>query len=110
MSVEVEGIWRMELLGRDGWEPVGTAFIEGGRYLRGSSDACTVGTYRLDGDTIIIDATTSLFEGARTIYGKSSGQVRIKYEAKIKDGTLEGGASDGEYTTRFRGTRIGDLP
>ena len=110
MSVEVEGMWLMELLGRDGWEAIGTAFIEGGRYLRGSSNACTVGTYRVDGDTITIEATTSLFEGARTIYGRSSGQVQIKYEAKIQDGALEGGASDGEYTTRFRGRRVGDLP
>lgn len=98
------------MLGGDGWEPIGTAFIEGGRYLRGSSNACTVGTYRLDGDKVAIEATTSLFEGAQTVYGKSSGQVQITYEAKIEDDTLEGQATDGGYTTQFRGTRIGDLP
>lgn len=110
MSVEVEGVWRMEMLGRYGWEPVGTAFIQNGRYLRGSSNACTVGTYRLEGDTILIEATTSLFGGGQTIYGKSSGEVRIKYVAKIQDGKLDGEATDGEYETQFRGTRIGDLP
>ena len=82
----------------------------GGRYLRASSNACTVGTYELAGDTIKITGITSLFEGAQTIYAKSSGKIEITYEAKVEDGTLAGEASDGEYTTQFRGTRIGDLP
>ena len=100
----------MEMLSRDGWEAVGTAFIEGGRYLRGSSNACRMGTYRLDGNTITIEAATMLFGGGQTVYGKKSGEIHITYTAQIDDGRLDGVATDGEYSTRFRGTRIGDLP
>jgi hypothetical protein len=106
----VDGVWRIEMLGSDGWECVGTAFLENGRYLRGGSEAYTVGHYELEGSKIRIEATTVRFEGGGAVYGRDSGEIQVTLEGEVEDGQMAAEATDGKYVTPYRYTRLADMP
>lgn len=106
----VEGVWKIEMLGRDGWECVGTAFLENGRYLRGGKEAYTVGRYEVADSDITITATTVRFEGIGAVYGKQSGEIEITLRGKIEDDEITAEATDGTYVTPYRYTRLADMP
>ena len=108
--MSADGVWRIEQLSVDGWEPAGAAFLENGRYLRGGADAYTVGRYELDGDRITITATSTRFGSGRPIYGTQSGEIEITLTGEVKDDEITAEATDGRYVTRYRYTRVGDMP
>lgn len=108
--MSADGIWRIEQLSSDGWESVGTAFLENGRYLRGGVDAYTVGRYVLDGDQITITATSTRLGGVRAVYGRDSGEIEITLQGQVKADEIDAQATDGTYSTRYRYTRLGDMP
>lgn len=109
-DMSADGIWRIEQLSSDGWESVGTAFLENGRYLRGGVDAYTVGRYVLDGDQITITATSTRLGGVRAVYGRDSGEIEITLQGQVKADEIDAQATDGTYSTRYRYTRLGDMP
>ena len=41
--MEIAGIYRIEMAGPYGWEPIGTASLEDGRYFEGGQDHYSVG-------------------------------------------------------------------
>ena len=98
------------MLGRNGWEPVVTAFLEDGRYLDGGALEYTVGRYTIDGDKIRIDATMFLSEGGQTVFGTDVGSVELVFEGEIRETEMRGEATDGKFRVQFRGERIGELP
>ena len=108
--MSVDGVWRIEQLSSEGWESVGTAFFENGRYLRGGTDAYTVGHYELDRDQIVITATSTRFGTDRAVYGRDSGEISITLDGKLGDGEITAEATDGRHRTRYRYIRLADLP
>lgn len=108
--MSADGVWRIDELSSDGWESVGTAFLENGRYLRGGVDAYTVGRYQLDGDQITLTATSIRLGGVRAVYGKASGEIQITLKGDVKDDEINAQATDGKYSTRYRYIRLGDMP
>ena len=108
--MSANGVWIIEQLSVDGWESVGAAFLEDGRYLRGGNNAVTVGRYELDGDRITITATSHRFGGGPAVYGKVSGEVEITLEGEIEGDEISGEATDGKYVTRYRYSRLADMP
>ena len=108
--MSVDGVWIIEQLSVDGWEHVGAAFLENGRYLRGGADAYTVGRYELDGDRITITATSTRFGSGHPVYGTDSGEIEITLAGEVKDDEITAEATDGRYETNYRYTRVGDLP
>ena len=106
----VNGVWIIEQLSVDGWESVGAAFLENGRYLRGGNNAYTVGRYELDGDRITITATSNRLGGGQAVYGKVSGEVKITLEGEIQGDQITGEATDGKYVTHYRYSRLADMP
>ena len=101
------GAWRLEELSGDGWAYVGTAFfLEDGRYLRGGTDAYTVG----EGDRVMITATSTRLGGPGVAYGKDTGEVEIEVRGELKDGEINAQATDGKFTIHYRFTRLGDIP
>lgn len=108
--MRADGVWRIEQLGIDGWESVGTAFFENGRYLRGGNHAYTVGRYELDGDRIVITATSTRLGGGPAAYGRDSGEVKITLEGELGDNEITGEATDGKFTAHHRYTRLADMP
>ena len=108
--MRADGVWRIEQLSIDGWEPAGVAFFGNGKYMRGGVDAYTIGEYELDGDRITITATTTRFGSGSTVYGTRSGEVEITLTGKVKDGKMTADATDGKYVTSYRYKRVGDMP
>ena len=108
--MSADGVWKIEQLSAEGWEPVGTAFFENGRYLRGGVHAYTVGRYELDGDRITITATSTRFGSGRPVYGIESGEIEIALTGEVKDSEITAEATGGGYVTRYRYTRVGDMP
>lgn len=108
--MSVDGVWKIEHITVDGWESAGVAFFENGRYLRGGSDAYTVGRYELDGDRITITATTTRFGSDSPVYGVKSGVIEITLKGEVKDGEMSADATDGTYHTSYRYKRVGDMP
>ena len=108
--MSANGVWRIEQLSIDGWESVGTAFLENGRYLRGGNHAYTVGRYELNGDQIVITATSTRFEGGPAVYGRDSGEIEITLEGEVNDDEITAEATDGKFVTRYRFTRLADMP
>ena len=108
--MSTDGVWRVEQLSIEGWELVGTAFLESGRYLRGGIDAFTVGTYEVDGDQITITATSTRFGRSRPVYGMHSGVVQITVTGTVTGDEITAEATDGAYVVSYRYTRLADIP
>lgn len=108
--MSADGVWRIEQLSSDGWEPVGAAFLDEGRYLRGGFDAYTIGRYELDGDQITITATSTRLGTGAPVYGTKSGTIDITLTGTVDGDQITAEAESGKYKARYRYTRIGDMP
>ena len=108
--MDIEGVWRVEMLGVHDWEVVSTAFLEGGRYLGGGAHGYSVGRYHRDGDKVVIRAKVTLYVNGLTIFGRGSGRFEITYDAEAREGQLIGNVTDGQYSVHFRSIRVGDIP
>lgn len=108
--MSADGVWRIEQLSIEGWEWVGTTFLENGRYLRGGIDAYTVGRYELEGDQISITATSHRYGEGRPVYATEEGSIEITLKGELVDGKIAAEATDGSFVTRYRYTRVGDMP
>lgn len=108
--MSANGVWRIEQLSIDGWESVGAAFLEDGRYLRGGNHAYTAGRYELDGDRILITATSTRFGGGGAVYGTDVGEVKITLEGEMEGDTITAEATDGKFVAHYRYSRLADLP
>ena len=106
----MDGIWRVEVLGAEGWEPESVALLQDGRYFDGAAHEYSVARYQVSGDEVRIDGTMVLFEGAQTVFGRRAGSLDLTFKGKLKDGVLTGDAVAGEFTARYRFTRLADLP
>lgn len=108
--MDIDGIWRVEMLGVHDWEVVSTSYLEGGRYLAGGAHGYAAGRYQVNGNEVVIRAVLTLYGRGLTIFGKDSGRFEITYEGQIVDGELRGIATDGRYRMHFRSIRVGDIP
>ena len=110
--MSVNGIWKVEMLGPYGWEPVSTAFMEDGRYLSASQDHYTVGRYQIDGERIEVTVVNHPHRQDRTMFGAPGAQVELTFDGAITGDQLSGQAEDkqAEYSITFRATRLADLP
>jgi len=108
--MDIDGIWRVELMGVHGWEAVSTSYLESGRYLAGGAHGYAVGRYEVDAKNVVIRATLTLYGNGLTLFGKASGQIEVTYEGELLGDQLVGTATDAEYRMHFRSTRVGSIP
>lgn len=108
----MNGIWKVEILGQDGWEPTSTAFLEDGKYRAASEKHYTVGDYEVSGNRIKISAAGVAHGDARTVFGKKQKELDLKFEGEIEGDEIKGQAWDdeGAHKISFRITRLADLP
>ena len=52
----IEGVYKVEMLGPYGWENFSTAFLHDGEFRSASAKHFTDGTYRVDGEKFRVDA------------------------------------------------------
>ena len=112
MHTSLNGIWKVEMLGPDGWEATATAFLEDGKYRAGSENHYTVGNYEISGNRIELSAVGEQRGQGRTVFGKKEQKLDIKFEGEIDGDVIQGEARDNAsaYETSFKITRLANLP
>jgi len=110
--MSTNGIWKVEMLGPYGWEPVATAFLEDGKYRGASENHYTVGNYEVSDNRIEVSTAGVQHGEARTVFGKKEKNLDLKLEGEIDGDIITGQARDDKsaYQISFRLTRLADLP
>ncbi len=110
--MSINGIWKVEMLGPYGWEPMATAFLEDGKYMAASESHYTVGDYEVTDSRIEMRAVGVQYGKARTIFGKKEKQMGLEFKGKIDGDRIRGQTQDeqGKFQVTFRWVRIADLP
>jgi hypothetical protein len=109
--MDMNGIWKVEMLGPYGWEPIATAFLEDGEYRSASENHYSVGRYKVSGKRIEISASAVQHGKARTVFGNKKKEMALKYEGEIKGNKITGHVREnkGPHQIAFQTTRLADL-
>ena len=109
--MNINGIWKVEMLGPYGWENVSTAFFEDGNYKAASQDHYAIGSYAVDGDTLTIKARSHAHGQVRTLFGEKRQDLDLQFDGRIDGDEITGQARDekAKYLLSFRATRLADL-
>lgn len=110
--MSLNGIWKIEVLGPDGWESMSTAFMEDGKYKSGSRYHYAVGTYQITDNRVRVSARYVAHGQARAMFGKKLEQADLEFEGEIDGDQIQGHATEGEgkVEATFRARRLADLP
>ena len=84
--MSVEGVWKVEMLGPHGWEPIATAFLRKGRYHAASADHYSIGSYKEAGENFNVEARTTQHGNIGTVFGSKKKHLDILMEGRIKKG------------------------
>ncbi len=109
--MSVNGIWKIEMLGPYGWEPMSTAFLEDGRYLSSSQDHYTIGRYELTGNEINVTAAMHSHGELRTMFGSREPQMQLTFGGTVSGDQISGQAENkqAKYSITYRATRLADI-
>lgn len=107
---EVEGTYKVELLGLYGWETFSTAFIQDGEFRSASDKHFTVGSYAVEDGVFSMIANMTQHENNQSLFGRNNIKgLPIKFNARIRDSVIDGEArvEDGSrHSLRFRLNRL----
>jgi hypothetical protein len=113
VTMNIEGAWKVEMLGPYGWEKVSTAFLQGGRYLAAGADHHSVGSYEDADDTLKVNVRVMQHGESRTIFGETKPMMDLRMVGEIGQGDSVLGkvypSDNDEFDVRFRMTRLGDI-
>ena len=111
--MSVDGVWKVELLSPTGWESIGTAFLRNGRYLAGSANHYSIGSYEENGEKLNLDVRTTRHGETRTVFGSKEKHLNIQMEGRIeKADTIVGTATSsgsGNFDLNLRLIRLDGL-
>ena len=111
--MSVEGVWKVEIKGPYGWEKLGTAFLENGRYRAASTSHYSNGSYQVEGDTFTADIEVTQYGKVRAAYGSKKRQMSHHIDGKIKkEDKIVGHANPStgkKFDVKVRLTRVGNL-
>jgi len=111
--MSVEGVWKVEMLGPDGWEQLATAFLWKGRYHAASADHYSIGSYKEGGGILKVEARITQHGKVRTAFGSKQEHVDVLIEARIKEADKIVGTArpsgGGEFDVEMCLTRLGGL-
>ncbi len=113
--MSLEGIWSFEIGGIYGWERMGTAFFEKGRYLSGGPVMFSQGTYVVDGKKIKIKMKITQHGKKRIAFGEKRKQFSVVITAKRDGKKIKGEAHrKGDKSNAFkypvRFSKLADIP
>jgi hypothetical protein len=110
--MSMNGIWVIELLTPFGWESMGTAFLEDGRYRAASAERYSIGSYRVEGDAVTVESATHVHGSAQILFGRQDTEYRTIFEGRLVNDSVDGHAraTDGDLLMRFRAVKVADLP
>ena len=106
----IDGIYRVELLGPYGWERFSTAFIDGGEYRSASSEHFTAGTCAADDEGFRMRGRMTRYVDNRALFGRAELRgLPIQFHGAISGGVIDGEATvvdDERRPLRFRLARL----
>jgi len=107
----INGIWKVEMLGPYGWEPIATAFLEDGEYRSASENHYSGGHYEVSGNRVEILAAAVQHGKTRTVFGKKKREMTLRYEGEIQGDKIVGHVQEdkGSHQIAFKTTRLADL-
>ncbi|MDJ0778328.1 MAG: hypothetical protein QNJ85_10720 [Gammaproteobacteria bacterium] len=110
--MNLNGIWKVELLTMYDWEPRATAFFENGVYRGASSEHYAVGSYTLDGTKFVAELSIITHGQSKALFGKKADHLDVTIEAEVKGESFTGTAKDnsGTHLVQYRFTRMAELP
>ena len=109
--MSLNGVWKIEMLGPDGWECVSAAFFEDGTYRSASADHYSTGRYEVTENHVKISARAIQFGDTRTVFGKKEKNLDLVLEGDIVGDRISGRATDNSKASSIsvRITRLADL-
>lgn len=111
--MSIEGVWKLEMMGLNGWEQLATVFMQDGRYLSASANHYTIGNYQADDNTLKVRTSVTQHGDVRTLFGSKKKRLNTSLKGKInKDGKIIGTISPADsdlYEINMRLTRLGDI-
>jgi len=109
----IDGVYRVDLLGPYGWECFSTAFINGGEFRSASAEHFTAGTYAVRDGGFEMKGNLTQYVENRALFGRNDlKDLPIKFVGAIRDDTIDGEAriTDGSrQSLRFRLARLPTL-
>ena len=109
--MNVEGVWKVEVLGPDGWEKIATAFLRGGRYLAASTEHYSCGSYDSFDEVFTADLEVHQYGKVRTVFGTKKRHLHTHLEGKVKkDDKIVARlhtANSEQFEVKMRLTRLG---
>ena len=110
--MNLNGVWKVELLTMYDWEPRATGFFRDGSYWGASSEHYAIGSYVVDGTRFVADIRLISHGKSRALFGKKAGHVDITIEAEAADDKFTATAKDkhGAHLVQYKFTKLGDWP
>ena len=110
---DIEGVYKVELLGLHGWESFSTAFIDDGQYRSASAHHFANGVYRVEGETFNMVGSLTQYAEHSPLFGeKGSKGLPIVFNGAIGNDVIDGEASvagGNKYAHRFRLSKVPEL-
>ena len=110
--MNLNGVWKVDLLTMYDWEPRATGFFRDGKYWGASSQHYAVGSYTIEGTKFAAEVTLVTHGQSRILFGKKAGHLDIVIEAEAAEDQFIATArdKDGEHLVQYRFTRLADWP
>ena len=106
----IDGIYRVDLLGPYGWERFSTAFINNGKFRSASAEHFTTGNCKVENGGFRMQGSLTQYVDDRPLFGQTEIKgLPIEFIGRVDDGVIDGEAraSDGSrYSLRFRLNRM----
>ena len=106
----IEGIYKVEMLGPYGWENFSTAFIREGEFRSASAEYFTAGTYDVEDGGFQMEGNLTQYADHRPLFGRKDIKgLPITFNGRIHGSVIDGEARvpDGSRNSlRFRLNRM----
>jgi hypothetical protein len=107
---DIDGVYKVELLGLHGWEDFSTAFIDDGQYRSASAHHFADGVYRVDGERFNMVGNLTQYADHSPLFGeKGSKGLPIVFNGAIGNGFIDGEvrvAGRNKHAHRFRLSKV----
>ena len=111
--MNLNGVWKVELLTMYDWEPRATGFFRDGNYWGASSQHYALGSYTVDGTKFVAEVALIIHgQSRRALFGKKADRIDITIEAEAAEDEFIGTAKDnnGAHLVQYKFTKLADWP
>lgn len=110
--MNLNGVWKVELLTMYDWEARATGFFRDGNYWGASSQHYALGSYTVDGTKFVAEISLIMHGQTRALFGTKADRINITIEAEAADDEFIGTAKDknGAHLVQYKFTKLADWP